>query len=202
MRKARRTCPPRIKRGRRVGILGGTFNPIHLGHLVLAEQARESLHLEKVIFVPTNLPPHKKIRALATAQQRYQMAALALKSNPRFEVSDLELARGGVSYSAQTLKELKSALPRSRLFFIVGSDFLKEFLGWKDIDEINKICKFAVAQRPGYPFKNLPDMQAINIAALDISSTDIRKRIKANKSIRYLVPEKVRTYILRKGLYR
>lgn len=203
MAKSKRTCPPRIKRGRRVGILGGTFNPIHMGHLVLAEQARGLLRLEKVIFVPTNLPPHKKVSSLVPAQQRYHMVAKALKSNPCFEVSDLELTRGGVSYSVETLRKFKSIFRHAALYFIVGSDFLKEFSGWRDIGKLSKICKFVIAARPGYPLGRLPgNMQAIKVSALDISSTGIRKRIRAKKPIRYLVPEEVRKYILKKRLYR
>ncbi len=176
---------------------------MHLGHLVLAEQAKEALGLVKVIFVPSNIPPHKRTGRLARAEQRYQMLSLALKYNPHFIASDLELSRKGISYSIETIKQLKSTLRRSSLFFIVGSDFLKDYLKWKDLAEINKICKFAVAQRPGYPFKRLPaNIQALNIAALNISSTDIRKRIQAKQSIRYLLPEQVRKYIIRKKLYR
>ena len=152
---------------------------------------------------PHLLPESLAEEALAPAEQRYQMVVRALKGNPRFEVSDLELARGGISYSAQTLERLKSFLGRSRLFFIAGSDFLKDFSRWKNIERIHKICKFAVAQRPGCPFRRIPpNMQAINVTSADISSSDIRKRIRAKKSVRYLLPEEVRKYILRKGLYR
>jgi nicotinate-nucleotide adenylyltransferase len=182
--------------------LGGTFNPVHLGHLVLAEQAREALRLEKIIFIPSGHPPHKKASGLAPARQRYQMAALAVKGNPYFEVSDLEISRGGISYSIETVKELKSVYCRAKLYFIVGSDFLKEAFSWKNIDSLGKISKFAVAARPGYSFTKLPaNMQGIRVDALDISATDIRKRIKLEKSIRYLVPEEVRKYILKKKLY-
>jgi len=194
---------------RRIGILGGTFNPIHLGHLVLAEQAKQLLNLEKVIFIPTNLPPHKRHKTLASAQERYHMVSLAIKSNPYFDVSNIELKRGGVSYSVETIGKLKSLFSQANLYFIVGSDFLKEFSTWKDIGELRKICKFVVAQRPGYPFKNLPagrqellkNTRTIKVTVLDISSTDIRKRIQTKQSISYLVPEEVRKYILKKGLY-
>lgn len=193
---------------RRIGILGGTFNPIHLGHLVLAEESRQLLRLAKVIFVPASLPPHKTVKQLAPAQQRYRMVTLAVKSNPYFEVSDIEIKRGGVSYSVQTLRAFNSLFRHTNLYFIVGSDFLQEFSAWKDIDKINKVCKLVVAPRPGFPFKNPPlgrkgllRMRVINIPALDISSTDIRKRIRKKRSIRYLTPEAVRKYILKKRLY-
>ena len=188
---------------RRIGLLGGTFNPIHLGHLALAEEARQLLCLAKVIFIPVHLPPHKKVGALTPAQERYHMISLAIKSNPFFEVSNIELKRGGISYSVETVQELKFRFPHTNLYFIVGSDFLKEFSVRKDIDRLSKICKFAIAQRPGHTFKKIPkNMQMIKVSALDISSTDIRKRIKARRSIRYLVPEGVRKYILKKKLYR
>ncbi len=198
---------------RRIGILGGTFNPIHLGHLLLAEQTRGVLGLEKVIFVPANLPPHKSQAPLAPAQQRYKMVALAVESHPGFEVSDLEIKRSGVSYSVETVAAFQSLFRLRNLYFIVGSDFLRELSGWKDLDKIAKICKFIVAQRPGYPLPGIPPaktiskrlsqkLREIHINALDISSTDIRRRIKTGQTIRYLVPESVRKYISSKGLYR
>jgi len=188
---------------KRIGILGGTFNPIHLGHLALAEEARGLLGLEKVIFVPANLPPHKSAKELIPAPQRYRMIALAIKSNPAFEVSDFEIRRGGLSYSIETVKAFKSIYAHRSLYFIVGSDFLREFSAWKDTAKLSKACRFVIAQRPGFAAKRLPkNMQSINIAALDISSTDIRKRIKSNKPVRYLLPEEVRKYIAKKRLYR
>lgn len=188
---------------RRIGMLGGTFNPIHLGHLGLAEQAKQILDLEKVIFVPVNRPPHKGLKGLLPARERYRMVALAVKSKPCFEVSDSEIRRGGISYSVETIREFKSLFRHAGLYFIVGSDFLAEFSKWKDKAKIKKICKFAIAERVGHPLKKLPrEMQKINISVLDISSTDIRKRIKSGKSIRYLVPKEVRKYIIKKKLYR
>lgn len=191
---------PKIER---IGILGGTFNPVHLGHLVLAEQAKQLLRLKEVIFVPTNLPPHKRKGHLAAAKDRYRMLSLAVKSNLSFAVSDLELERGGISYSIETMKKFESLFPQANLYFIVGSDFLEEFLTWKDIDKLRRICKIVIAPRPGHPIKRLPgNMQIIKVNALDITSSDIRRRIKTKASIRYLIPEEVRKYILKKGLYR
>lgn len=199
-----------MRKVRRIGILGGTFNPIHIGHLVLAEAARERLYLQKVIFVPCCLPPHKSKTVLTSAKIRFLMVGLAIESNPSFEISGLEIKRGGVSYSIDTARELSSNFPQASLYFIVGSDFLQGSSQWKDIAQLSKLGKFAIAQRPGYPFsKNhlkgsirKRNMYLLNLNALDISSTNIRARIKAKQSIRYLVPEKVRKYILQKKLYR
>lgn len=191
-----------MRKQKRIGILGGSFNPIHLGHLILAEQAKAALNLERVIFIPVNLPSHKESQTLVGAKERYLMVRLAIKTNPDFAASDLEIKRAGTSYSIETIKALKSLFHQARLFFIVGSDFVKEYLTWKDIATLRRMCKFVIAPRPSFPFNRLPDgMQAINISALDISSSQIRRRIRANKSIRYLVPEEVRKYIVRKKLY-
>ncbi|MFC1631296.1 nicotinate-nucleotide adenylyltransferase [Candidatus Omnitrophota bacterium] len=192
-----------MKKIRRIGIFGGTFNPIHMGHLVLAEQVRARLRLEKVIFVPSNLPPHKRSRPLVTAQQRYQMVALAIQDNPYFHISDIELTRGGRSYSVETVEQLSGVLARARLYFIVGSDFSKDFTTWKDFAKLQKLCQFVIAQRPGYAIRRVPkNMRVLAISALDISSSDIRQRVQRAESIRYLVPEKIRKYIWNKKLYR
>ena len=187
---------------RRIGILGGTFNPVHIGHLILAEGAKELLGLDKVIFVPTFIPPHKRTSGVVCARDRYHMLSLAIKSNPSFEVSDIEIKRRGISYSVETVQQLKSKLGKVDLYFIVGSDFIAEFSTWKDTERLRKICKFAIAQRPGYFCKKLPrNMLVIEVRALDVSSTFIRKRIKAGKSIRYFVPHEVRKYIIKKKMY-
>ncbi|MBN3038677.1 MAG: nicotinate-nucleotide adenylyltransferase [Candidatus Omnitrophica bacterium] len=188
---------------RRIGVLGGTFNPVHIGHLILAQGAKELLGLEKVIFVPTFHPPHKRLRGLVCAKERYHMLSLAIRSNPDFLLSDIEIKRRGVSYSVETVLELKSKLGKVDLYFIVGSDFLREFSSWKDTQVLRKICRFAVVQRPGYPYQKLPrNMSAIDVETLDISSTFIRKRIKSGRSIRYFVPDDVGKYIVKKKMYR
>ena len=187
----------------RIGILGGSFNPIHWGHLILAEQARQILNLDKIVFVPANIPVHKKAIYLAPPKDRYQMVCLAIRPNPHFSVSDLEIKRKGPSYSIDTLKQLKQILPGARLYFIVGSDFLGQYRSWKRINELKRICRIIVAKRPGYRLRALPKaMQSITISELDISSSQVRQRIKSGHSVRYLVPEAVLKYILKKGLYR
>jgi len=187
----------------KLGVLGGTFNPIHLGHLVLAEQAREKLSLDKIIFMPANLSPHKENSDVAPAFARYQMVKIAIQGNKYFSVSRLEIKRGGTSYSVDTLKQLRRIYPKDELFFIVGSDVLKDLADWKDIEEIFSLAKFVVATRPGYPIGNMPPgIIALNIRAVDICAYEIREFIKNGFSVRYLVPDKVILYIKKKGLYR
>jgi len=186
----------------RIGILGGSFNPIHLGHLILAEQAKEQLRLDKVIFVPARQSPHKRKKTLACASDRYQMLKLAIKSHTSFEVSNTELKRDGISYSVETVRQFRKKFSKAKLYFIVGSDFLKQFSAWKDVKELSRLCKFVIAERPKYSARKLPEsMQPIQMRPLEISSTDIRRRIRSKKSIRYLVPEPVRIYIAKKKLY-
>jgi nicotinate-nucleotide adenylyltransferase len=187
----------------RIAILGGTFNPIHIGHLILAEEAREKLKLDKIIFVPTCLPPHKDNSDIAKAADRFTMIKTAIKGNRHFLVSDVEIKRNGRSYTIDSLREFKKIYPRDELYFIIGSDLLKYLDDWKDLNEIVKMVKFIAATRPGYPLERIPAyISTIPIRAVDISGFEIRSAIKENKSFRYLVPEGVFKYIDRKGLYR
>lgn len=187
----------------KIGILGGTFNPIHIGHLILAEEAREKIGLDKVIFVPAYFPPHKENSDIAGAKHRLAMVRLATSDNKNFSVSDLEIKRDGRSYTIDTIKELKVVYPKDDLYFIIGSDLLEYLDEWKDLDEIIKLLKFIVATRPGYPLEKIPShIATIPIRAVDISGFEIRKAIKENKSFRYLVPAAVYDYINRERLYR
>ena len=188
----------------RIGILGGTFNPIHVGHLVLAEEAREKLNLDKVIFVPAYIPPHKKDDELADPNDRFKMVELALRGNSDFEVSAFEIDAKTTSYSVETLKAFKKKYgEEAKLFFITGADSLGEIYSWKEVDQIFKLSKFIVANRPGYDMANVPNgIDVVTITSLEISSSLIRKKIGEGKSIRYLVPEPVREYIIARRLYR
>lgn len=187
----------------KIGILGGTFNPIHLGHLILAEEVRQKIGLNKVIFVPANLPPHKDDGEIIPAYHRLKMVRLAVKANPHFSVSDIEIRRGERSYTINTIKEFKGIYPEDELYFIIGSDLVKYLNGWKDVKDIIALVKFIVATRPGFPLENLPSyMTTIDIRAVDISAFEIRQCIKENRSFRYLVPEAVRQYIIKQGLYK
>jgi nicotinate-nucleotide adenylyltransferase len=152
--------------------------------------------------MPTYLPPHKDNTDIAAAQDRYRMVKLAIKTNRYFLVSDIEIERDGRSYTIDTLKELKKIYPHDELYFITGSDLLKYLDEWKDLGEIIQMVKFIVATRPGYPLEKIPSyIQTLAIRAVDVSAFEVRRAIKENKSFRYLVPEAVYNYIIKKRLY-
>jgi nicotinate-nucleotide adenylyltransferase len=186
----------------KIGILGGTFNPVHIGHLILAEEAREKLGLDKVIFVPAFLPPHKDGSDVAVAKHRFSMVKLAIKGNKYFVASDIEIKRDGRSYTIDTIKEFKKKFQRDDLYFIIGSDLLKYLDEWKDLNEIIKMVRFVAATRPGYPLERIPAyITTLPIRAVDVSAFEVRECIRDDKSFRYLVPEAVFNYIKRQGLY-
>ncbi len=186
----------------KIGILGGTFNPIHIGHLILADEVREKLSLDKVIFVPTYIPPHKQNSEVAAADERLRMVKAAIKGNKFFKTSDIEIKRKGPSYTVDTMEALNKKFPGEELYFITGSDLLKYLDEWKDFQELLRLVKFVVATRPGYPLEKIPSyVQRISIRAVDVSAFEIRQCIKESKSFRYLVPEAVFEYINKKKLY-
>ncbi len=187
----------------RIGILGGTFDPVHFGHLVLGETARVSLGLDKVIFIPARRPPHKKNRIITDARLRYKMVRLAIEGNKHFCVSKIEIKKKGFSYSVETLIELKKTYPRADLYFIIGSDALCELKTWKRINEIFSLCSFAVAIRPDFKKHKLPkNMLLLNGPFLEISGSCIRKLHRQGRPVRYLMPEKVCEFIQKYKLYR
>ncbi|BAE84950.1 nicotinate-nucleotide adenylyltransferase [Desulfitobacterium hafniense] len=199
---------------KRIGIMGGTFDPLHYGHLVAAEMARHEFALEKVIFIPTGNPPHKVGRRVTSPGDRYEMVKRAVQDNSFFEVSDLEIQRKGYSYTVDTLKELHELYPQHELYFITGADAFREIFTWREVQSVLSLSHFIGASRPGfdplefleelkrdYP-EFLPNMHLFDVPALAISSTDIRSRVKEGKPIRYLLPESVRLYIEKTGLYR
>lgn len=211
-----------------IAILGGTFNPVHYGHLRGAEEAREELSADKVLFIPTSLPPHKEPCALAPAEARLRMLREAVKRNPLFAVSDIEVKRGGRSYTIDTLKELKELYGEaSELTLIIGSDSFNELRSWYKINEIVSLASIAVFKRPGIPAKEPGDALPVELAddfcydlvkghyanssgkrlifldstLLGISSTAIRKIASEGKSLGYIVPHGVIEIILNEGLY-
>jgi len=195
-----------------IGIMGGTFDPIHYGHLVTAETARDILGLEKVIFVPAGKPPHKKGYRVTQAYQRLKMVELAINTNPYFEASDTEIRRPGYSYTVDTVLEFHNLYgDRKKLFFITGADAILEILTWRDVERIFDYCSFIAATRPGVSLKGLEEFKTklgsraeillLEVPALAISSTDIRSRVQKKRSIRYLLPDEVREYINEHHLY-
>jgi len=191
---------------KKLGVLGGTFDPIHMGHLVLAEQAREQFQLEQVIFIPSASPPHKTEQELSLAIHRFEMTKLSLEGNRYFSVSDIELKRKGLSYTVETLRELKGLYKDSEIYFLTGSDVLDEITTWRDPEEIYKLAKIVIAVRPGFnkfdPEDHFAQKSIIaKITGVDISSTQIREKVRNGESIKYLVPSKVEEYIKKKNLY-
>lgn len=189
---------------RRIGILGGTFNPIHNGHLLMAEGILAKLRLDSILFIPCDIPPHKKTLRLISSIHRKKMVQCAIKDNHHFVLSAVELKRRGKSYSIDTLKELaKIYKDKTKLFFIIGSDNLHGFSKWKDPKTLLKLCELVVVKRPNMPLTKhkINGIKTVNVPTLPISSTNIRSLIRRKKSIKYMVPEDVRKYILNHRLY-
>ena len=186
--------------------MGGTFNPPHIAHLICAEEVYDLLKFDKVLFIPSARPPHKNNNEIVDAHYRYEMTVLATKDNPHFEVSRIELDRPGRSYTIETVKELMRQYGVSEIHWIVGADAILEMLSWKSINELLEICNFVGINRPGYDISRADDrilkkVTSLNVTNIDISSSEIRLRIKQGLSIRYLVPIEVEDYIYRNGLY-
>lgn len=199
----------------RIGIMGGTFDPIHYGHLAAAEAARVEFGLCKVIFMPAGNPPHKQSQKISDAEHRYRMTALATSSNSGFEVSRLEVDKAGITYTFDTMEELRSIYGEApEIYFITGADAVLELLTWYKIGELLTLCKFIAVTRPGFDICKLEQKIAeitskydgeiicLEVPLLEISSTDIRERIRSGKPVKYLLPEEVEAYIHKNGLYK
>ncbi len=198
---------------KRIGIMGGTFDPIHLGHLVVANEALNIYELDEIIFVPAGNPPHK-MGMEACAQDRYLMTVLATMTNSKFIVSDIEIKKKDKSYSLDTLKELHSIYSDTEFYFITGTDAVADLPNWHEPGELLKLCKFIAVSRPGMDResaelkieeirKNLNgQIEFLQIPMLQISSTEIRERFKKGISAKYLLPETVEQYITKNNLYR
>jgi nicotinate-nucleotide adenylyltransferase len=196
-----------------IGIMGGTFDPIHIGHLIVAEQVLSSLELEKVIFIPAGEPWMKADRQITAAQHRVEMVRLAIASNPFFELSTIEIEHPGWTYTVDTLEQLSKDLDNgTRLFLLIGWDGLKNMPKWRAPYRISKIATLVTFPRPGVPEpdislleKSMPALSErmirLNGPYIGISSTDIRERLSVGKSVRYLVPSEVGRYIVDQGLY-
>ena len=186
----------------RLGLLGGSFNPIHHGHLITAVRAAEAARLDRVLFIPAAVSPLKTARSLAPARDRWSLLKAALRGNPLFAASDVELRRGGPSYSVETLRELRRKSD-ARLFWILGTDAARLLPRWKEIDEVRRLAEFVIVTRPGDSIpRELSKESIVRAPLLEISSSEIRDRVRKGLSVRYLVPDSVERLIRRKGLYR
>jgi nicotinate-nucleotide adenylyltransferase len=182
--------------------LGGSFNPIHHGHLIVATRVAEALDLERVLLIPAAVAPLKDPGALAPARDRWEMLRRAIRGNPLFEACDLELRRGGLSYTVDTLRELHRRRPADYRL-ILGADAARLLPRWKEAAEVLRLARPAVAARPGHgTVPGLPKKDIVEVPLLEISGTEIRDRVRRGLSIRYLVPDAVERYIRRRGLYR
>ena len=191
---------------RKIGVMGGTFDPIHHGHLVAASEVADRFALDEVLFVPTGQPWQKNDRTVSPPEDRYLMTVIATASNPRFSASRIDVARSGPTYTVDTLSELHEALPDAELFFITGADALAQILSWRDVDRVFRYAHFVGVTRPGYELgdDHLPDGVAslVEVPAMAISSTACRERVAQGRPVWYLVPDGVVQYITKRGLYR
>jgi len=185
---------------KKVGILGGTFNPPHLGHLIMANEALFEAGLDEVRFMPNYIAPHKEV-AGASAEQRLEMTELAISDHAHFKVEDFEIKHGGVSYSFDTLTKLIEKEPDVEFYFIIGGDMIEGLSTWHRIDELVKLIRFIGVNRPGYNTETPYPVLMIRSPELLLSSTMLRERAAANRSLLYLVPEKVEAYIRKERLY-
>lgn len=202
-------------RKERIGLFGGSFNPVHTGHLVMAQDAEGAFELDRVLFIPAMIPPHKLSQTLVTAEQRMDMLRLALGERSSWEVSDVEIQRGGISYSIDTARHMALVYPEAELYFIIGGDTLPELHTWKEINALLDLCKVITMVRPGFEPETLRaamlNLDSRHIEDLirrvttghviGISSTGVRMRVAKKQPIHYLVPRSVEHYIREHGLY-
>jgi nicotinate-nucleotide adenylyltransferase len=212
----------------RIAILGGTFSPIHYGHLRIAEEVREALGLDKVLFIPAFHPPHKENDSLLSPEKRLNMVRLAIEDNPFFDVSDMEVQKGGRSYSVVTLREIHEEQPETEINFVVGTDSFNEITTWCEYEELFKLTNFVVVPRQGYPVKKVGEVLPVALAKqfcydsekgvyandyghfimymettlMAISASEIRERVKEDRSLKYLLPPVVEEYIKAERLYK
>lgn len=192
----------------RIGVMGGTFDPIHHGHLVAAEEVRFAFSLDRVLFVPAGTPWQKSAYSVSDAKHRLAMVEAGIADNEHFESSGVDIDRGGPTYTVDTLRSIASQRPGAELYFITGADAILEILTWKDPDEALSLATFVAVTRPGYDLHKLDPVRvrdhvvSLEIPALAISSSDIRRRVAEDRPVRYLVPRPVAAYIAEQGLYR
>ncbi|SFB27336.1 nicotinate-nucleotide adenylyltransferase [Amycolatopsis marina] len=191
---------------RRIGVMGGTFDPVHHGHLVAASEVQHRFCLDEVIFVPTGQPWQKSDRVVTKAEDRYLMTVIATASNPVFSVSRVDIDRGGQTYTVDTLRDLNAEFPDDELFFITGADALEQILTWRNADELFDLAHFIGVTRPGYHLNDhhLPSgkVSLVEVTAMAISSSGCRERVRGGEQVWYLVPDGVVRYIAKRKLYR
>ncbi len=200
----------------RVGLFGGSFNPIHLGHLAAAEGVRDALDLDRVVFIPAGSPPHKDAGVLAPVRHRLRMVELAIQSNPAFEVWDFEARKSELAFTIDTVRAWKAGhAGDGRLCFIIGADTVRELASWKDVDLLLRECDFVPVPRPewtvetpaelvrrvGRPLAEEVAARVVRVPGVDVSSSEIRRRIANGRSVRYLLPDAVAAYVREHGLY-
>jgi nicotinate-nucleotide adenylyltransferase len=193
--------------GRRIGVMGGTFDPVHHGHLSAANEVRHRYALDEVVFLPTGQPWQKAHRAVSAPEDRYLMTVIATASNPSFSVSRLEIDRAGPTYTVETLRALRELHADAELFFITGTDALAQILTWRDADELFALAHFVGVSRPGYDPVDVAGLPSgsvthLQVPALAISSSDLRERVASGLPVDYLVPDGVVQYIRKRNLYR
>lgn len=188
-------------RRKQVALLGGTFNPLHVGHLIMAQAVGTELALDQVRFMPDNLPPHIDAKTAISAEHRVAMIEAAIRDNPLFALDLTEIKRGGVSYTIDTMKALKAAHPDTDYYFIIGADMVNYLPKWRMIDELVKLVTFVGVKRRGYAPASRYPILWVDAPLIEISSTLIRERVRHHQSIRYLVPKPVAAYIKKEGLY-
>lgn len=194
--------PPIVEGRKRIGILGGTFNPPHMGHLLMAEQVGNQLELDEVWFMPTAKPPHAPGKKTIASQHRLQMVQLAIEDNPLFKLQPYEIHRGGINYTVDTMRHFVESYPEADFYFIIGADSANDLSTWRDIDELISLVQFVAVRRPGQgPYNGPYPILWVDSPLVDLSSTEIRLRVYLEQSIRYQVPAKVENYIYQHRLY-
>lgn len=191
---------------RRIGVFGGTFDPPHLGHLIVATDVVAALDLDGVLWVPAGEPPHKRDASVSPAEVRLEMTRAAVGGDPRFEVSDIEVRRRGPSYTVDTLRDLRAGQPKSELHLLLGMDQLAVFHTWRAPEEVARLARLVVMERSGSPVGRTPPLpglrwERVSVTRIDISSTDVRERVARGEDARYRVTEDVRRMIEDHGLY-
>ncbi|MEY8291377.1 nicotinate-nucleotide adenylyltransferase [Carnobacteriaceae bacterium 52-44] len=193
----------RTSKREKVGILGGTYNPPHMGHLVMADQVKDQLDLDKILFMPTAQPPHSSVeKKTISSDIRVEMLDLAIQDNPDFEIELYEVEAGGKNYTYNTMKALIDLYPAVDFYFIIGGDMISDLPYWYKIDELVQLVQFVGVKRPGYEEESDYPIIMVDTPTLDISSSTIRHKVETNCSIKYLVPDAVREYIELEGLYK